>query len=228
MVNRAAERASGLSTAEEVTREESDKADEPIEPQLPEERERSFKTPGFHRMRFNWSGDEARVVKAARDAVDGRVLHNFIDAYQVMHTIYDLVRTAVVDETTSEIKTDKWGFTVWKQTPSGSYEEDWSRITTQERENLLFAITTRLFEWEQRAADAWGEAMFSKAIWEEAFAIGFDKPMSGTVDDRTNYARRDAREERYFAIFLTLYSKKAESVVRTMTLLGQRLRDTLE
>ena len=69
--------------------------------------------------------------------------------------------------------------------------------------------------------------MFAKAQWEERFSIAFDAPMSGTVDDRRAAGNIDAREERYFAIFLSLYSRKADSIVRSMELLSQRLRDSM-
>jgi hypothetical protein len=84
-----------------------------------------------------------------------------------------------------------------------------------------------MFGWEQRAADAWGEAMFAKAQWEERFAIDYDAPFTGTIEDRTAKGNIGAREERYFAIFLSLYSRKADAVVRSLALLGQRLKDSM-
>lgn len=220
-------RASGESAAVEESKEEVEKLPEPIEVELPEEREKTFRTPGFARMRLDWSSDDRKVIQHAQGVVEGRIIANFIDAYQVMHEIYDLVRTPEVDPETGEIKTDQWGFRVWKRTESGSYEEDWSKLTLREKERFLFTITTRLFDWEQRAADAWGEAMFAKAQFEERFAIAFDAPMHGTVDDRRAKGNIDAREERYFAIFLTLYSKKSEAVVRTVALIAQRIKDSM-
>lgn len=222
-------RASGQTAANEEAKAEVESLTEPPETEvLPEERGRSFRTPGFSRMRTDWNRDDRMVIRRAQESVEGRILANFEDAYQVMYEVYDLVRTPQVNEETGEILKDKWGFTLWKKNVSGSYEEDWTRLTNKERTNLLFTLTTRLFEWEQRAADAWGEAMFAKAQFEERFAIGFDEPMAGTVDDRRAHANIEAREERYFAIFLTLYSRKADALVRTMGLLGQRLKDSMQ
>lgn len=220
-------RASGEKTADEVAKEESEELDEPINPELPEEREKQFRTPGFARMRVDWRSDDWLIIERAKTAVDGRIIDNFRDAYQIMYEVYDLVRTPQVDPETGEILTDEFGFTLWQQTPSGSYEEDWSNLTHKQKENFLFAITTRLFEWEQRAADAWGEAMFAKAIWEERFAIDFDAPMHGTVDDRKAKGNLGARDEKYFAIFLTLYSRKADAIVKSLDRLGQRIKDSM-
>lgn len=220
-------RASGQTAASEEAVEEGEKALEPMTQELPEERAKKFRHPGFSRLRTHWTDEDGPIIQRARAAVDGRILENFSDAYQVMHEVYEAVRTPEVDEN-GEVRTDQWGFTVWRQTVSGSYEEDWSRLGHRQREDLLFTITTRLFDWSQRAADAWGEAMFAKAVFEERFAIGFDAPMSGTVDDRRAAGNLDARDERYFAIFVTYYSRRADGIVKTLGLLGQRIKDTMQ
>lgn len=220
-------RASGQTPADEEAKKVAEKADEPIEEEvLPEEREKRFRTPGFSRMKVRWDDDDWVVVHQAQSAVDGRILHNFADAYEVMNEVYDIVRTPEVDDN-GEPKRDQYGFVVWKQTVGGGFEEDYTRLSVKQRENLMFTITTRLFSWEQRAADAWGEAMFAKARWEERFSIGYDAPFSGTIEDRTAKGNIESTEERYFAIFLTLYSRKADALMRTMNLLGQRLKDSM-
>lgn len=195
---------------------------------LHEDRTRENRTPGFSRMRTDWTGSDAIVVAQVTGIVDNRILMNFADAYSVMHELYEVVREPVTDAEGTILK-DAHGFTIWRRNGSGAYVEDYSRLTTKDRESLLFQITTRIFEWEQRAADAWGEAMFAKAQFEERFALTFASAPGTrpTVDDRTQHARSEAREERYFAIFQSLYSRKAEAIVRSMTLLSQRLKDTL-
>lgn len=203
--------------------------DTPAEVDLHEDRTREMRTPGFSRMRTDWLGQDAITVAQVTGIVDNRILANFADAYAVMHELYEVVREPYVDEETGVILKDTHGFTIWKRNHTGAYIEDYSRLTHKHRESLLFQITTRIFDWEQKAADAWGEAMFAKAQFEERFALTFaDAPGARpTVDDRTQYARASAREERYFAIFQSLYSRKAEAIVRSMTLLSQRLKDTI-
>lgn len=211
-----------------------DKAEEDFdvtaEVDLHEDRTHENRTPGFSRMRTEWQGQDAITVAQVTGIVDNRILVNFSDAYAVMHELYEVVREPVLaDEVQGVVLTDAHGFTVWKRNHTGAYIEDYSRLTHKHRENLLFQITTRIFEWEQKAADAWGEAMFAKAQFEERFSLTFaDAPGSRpTVDDRTQHARSSAREERYFAIFQSLYSRKADAIVRSMTLLSQRLKDTI-
>jgi hypothetical protein len=224
-------RASGSTQTSEVVEQEAKRIEEEgatTEPLVDVSPRSIFRTPGFHRMKVAWTGDDATTVARVQQSVDDRVQVRFRDAYQLMHDILMVVREPVVDPGTGEIIKDRFGFPEWERTVSGGWVEDWSRLNRKEKENFLFAITTRMWAWELAAADAWGEAMFAKAQWEERFAIAYNAPMSGTIDDRTAHARIDAAEERYFGIMLTLYSRKAEGILRTMTLLAQRLKDTLD
>lgn len=219
-------RASGQTPAAEETAKVAKANDEPIEARKEDFDPTKFRTPGFARMRVDWRSDDRTVIQRATSAVDARILRNFADAYEVMGQVYDLVRTPEYDED-GTAKTDRFGMVIWARTPAGGFDEDFTRLTVKQKEDLMFKITTRIFAWEQAAADAWGEAMFAKAQWEERFSIGYDAPMTGTIDDRTAKGRLEALEERYFAIFLTLYSRKADAIVRSLELLGQRLKDSM-
>jgi hypothetical protein len=218
---------SGLTAAEEAARDASVESDKPID--IPDEPSPRFRTPGFHRMRLNWNGPEAHLLYGAQQAVGERILETFRDAYDVMNSVYEVVRTPVIDPVTEEPERDSFGFVVWKQSVSGSYEEDFTKLTKRERDHFLLLITTRAFAWEQYAADAWAEAMFAKALWEERYAIDYSKVMASraTMGDREAMAAEGAADERYFAVFVSYYSRKADAIVRTMNNLAARLRDTL-
>ena len=222
----AQERASGKTAAEEEAAKAVEEGSEPID--LPSDDHDSttlFRTPGFHRLKLEWKGEDREVLNGVQRVVEDRLVQTFADAYAVMYELFDMVRTPATSPN-GEIIRDRLGFTVWKQTASGSWEEDWSRLGRKEREHFLFQITTRLFDWEQRAADAWGEAMFARGQWAERYGIEHDKLHSGTIKDREAVARKDAAEERYFAIFVTLFSRKADGIVKTMDRLVRMLRDS--
>lgn len=228
-----ARRASGATQTEEVTKAETEKNDaaevagEEVAGATESPRSK-FRAVGFSRMRFDWTGDEAVIVTRAMRSVEDRIQANFRDAFQLMFELFTIVREPVVNPETGEKVVDRFGWPEWKRTVTGDFVEDWSALGRKQREDFIFTITTRLFAWEQARADAWGEAMFAKAAWEEHFANSYVAPRTGTVDDRTNHARKEAIEDRYFGIFMTLYSKKADGIVTTMGLLGQRLKDTLD
>jgi hypothetical protein len=214
--------------AEAVVREASKDADSTALVDPHEDRTRELKTPGFQRMRTDWHGADAAQISGLRRIVDGRILHLFPDAFMLMNDIYQVVRDPIWDPATGETVKDANGFDVWARSDSGAFIEDYTRLGIRDRENFLFRITTGIFEWKQTAADLWGDAMFAKAQWEEAMSRGFTEPEGRlTVDDRTNRARVNSVDERYFSIFQSLLSRRADAVVSGMELLGQRLKDVI-
>lgn len=213
--------------AQVVIREESREADSTSEVKVHEDHTREMRTPGFSRMRTEWGGAEGAHVAALRAIVDGQMLRLFSDAYVIMNDLWDIVRQPC-HTAEGEVITDAHGFPIWARTESGAFIEDYSNLGIRQREDFLFRITTSIFEWKQTAADLWGDAMFAKAIWEENFAHGFVDPVGRlTVEDRTQRARVAATQDRYFAIFQSLMSRKADAIVSSMELIGQRLKDVI-
>jgi len=212
---------------EEVT----EGAEEPMTVDPHPDRTRRFTSMSFTRMRTNWTREEEGVIEQARIQAQDELMVSFADAYRILSNLYDVVREQDVDEGTGEVLLDEHGYPKWKRDHTGMPLEDWNLLTERDKENFLHQITTRLFFWEQRAADFWGEAMFAKAAWEERFALSFtDAPLveskRPTEADRTQFAQAESREQRYLAIYMSVRSKKAEALVRSMTLLSQRLKDT--
>lgn len=211
-----------------VLKEVSAEADRGTEVEMHDDRTRENRTPGFSRMRTEWHGPDKAQIDSIRAVVDGQIMRLFPDAFVLMYDLFSVVREADVDEK-GEVRLDIHGLPLWRRTPDGAFIEDYSRLGIREREDFLFRITTNIFEWKQTAADLWGDAMFAKAQWEEAFADGFvnARGTRPTVDDKTNQARMHSLDQRYFAIFQTLMSRKADAVVSGMELLGQRLKDVI-
>lgn len=217
-------------TEEQVIRDASAEADQSMEVDPHDDRTFEFARTGLSRMRTTWAPEDADAMAGIHAVVEREVLVHFAGAFQIMNEIYDIVREPSVDTTTGEIEKDQYGFTVWLRTETGAYLEDYSKLGHKEVEHFLFRITTRLFEWEQMAAQLWGDAMFAKALWEQSLAEGYqDARTNGarTVEDRTQAGRVASREERLFGIFRALISRRADAVVRSTTLLSQRLKDIL-
>jgi hypothetical protein len=224
-------RASGKTAAEEEAKRISEESDDDVTAAIEEESTEKplaqWRTPGFARMRIDWRGDDVAVIHKVQHDVDARVAALFVDAYQVLSDIYDIVREPEVGPDGVIRRDPITGFIIWKRTESGAYIEDWNQLTKVEAKDFMFRITTRQFDWRQRATNAWGEAMMAKAQWEERFAIAFDAPMRDTVQGREAKGRIDAADERYFAIFVTLFSKKCDAIVESMDKLAARMETFL-
>lgn len=195
------------------------------------DRTRLFSSLNFSRMRTSWNPGEQEVIDAAKVQSDRELTREFAEVYRILDKVYEIVRTPMRDPDTGQPITGRHGFIVWQTDHLGMVLEDWSRLTERDKDGLIHEITTHLVMWEQKAADFWAEAMFAKALWEENFAITFvETPLvenrRPTVEDRTQNAQVAAREQRYLAIYMSVRSKKAEALVRSMSLLSQRLKDT--
>lgn len=220
MVAAAATHANGRTVTEDVVREVAAEVDEPVKVELDSERRTGFRRTGFSRMQLDWKPDDAIMMKRIHQAVDRKIEEYFDDLLALWYDI--LARVRVQEESPGPD-----GLPVWERTITGAYVENWERLGSRERERYIYQITTSIMDWEKRASQAWAEAMFAKAQWEEAFATGFQSVKDGkaTVDARTAEGKVYSADERYFAIYLSYYSRVAEGHVRGMRDLAQRIKD---
>jgi hypothetical protein len=220
-------RASGQTAAAEVAHEQGAELDQQVAPELPDERKRKFATSGHSRMRVEWRPEQRAELNQMHHAVQRQLTENFSDAFALLVEIWTLVREPV--QVNGEVVRDRvTGMPEWRRTPSGGYIEDWGKLNVRERERFLYQLTTRLAIWEQRAAEAWYESMYAKVTWEMSFSDGFERlegATKDTVEARTARGKLAAREDHFFAILSTYYSRKAEALVRSMERIAQRLKD---
>lgn len=222
MVAQFNERAHGQTTAEAVTEELRKETDVVIGDT--EEDKTEFEplnlSRAFRRMRTDWDSPDRDIIDKVQFEVDKQINTRFEEAFRIMYEIYDTVRE-------SEEEPDADGLYPWKKGPDGGYIEDWTKMGARQRERFQYIIITRMFEWELTAAEIWGEAIFAKTQWEEAFATGFESQVDpkATIPQRQQRGTRVSAEYRYLAVFKAVYSKKADAVVRSMVVLSQRLKD---
>lgn len=207
-------------------------AERPLEPDIPPDRTRQFTHTSLSRMRTGWAGDDSARLAEVRATADDIIRAEFRVAFAVMERVYRYVRTPLVDEETGEVRAYSDGTPVWELDDLGAPVEHWGMLTDTDRRALRFTIGAWLFDWELKSVDAWAEAMYAKVQWEERFAQGFialpGMQVSGkpTIDDRTQWGHQHSAEERYFAVFRAVLSRKADVVVRSMSRLLRLLEDT--
>lgn len=214
-------RKSGKTTSEEITKEVAATFDQVAGDASMEgdpKRDR-LRRPYFQRLRTEWTSEQQIMLNRIHHKVEKQIEEVFHDAFEILFELWDVVRTRLTDE-------DEPG-ELWEKLPSGSYREDWGKLTHKQRERFLFLITTRLFTWEQLAAHLNFDALFAKAEWETSFATGYES-LTGTrptIEDRTARARLVSQEDYYFALMRTYFSRRADAVVRSMGAIAQRLKD---
>lgn len=174
---------------------------------------------GFSRMRSTWGTEDARKI-VELEALSDRIIRNrFAVAFGVMASIHAHVRSQKFNKATGEYLTYEDGTPQWEKDEFGVPVEDWGMLADKDRLRLLGTIHSHMFEWEIVKANMWAEAMYAKGEWEEIFSRGYTSlpghVVSGkpTIEDRTNHAQKNAAQERYFALFESALSRKADGIV---------------
>lgn len=218
-----------LDVPDDAVREEPLDGEEHGDP----DRTREMSHSSFSRMRTGWRGDDRDRILDLEAVADQVIRERFLVAFSVQERIRRLVRTQAVDTASGELLSYTDGTPVWVKDELGAPAEDWELLNDRERESLLMTISTHMFEWELAAAAIWSDAMMAKGIWQEVFARGFtampSQQVSGkpTVTDKEHWGHKNSAEERYFALFRSGISRRAEGLVRAMVMLERRLERSL-
>jgi hypothetical protein len=196
--------------------------EDPLAPDIHPDRTRQFRSVNFSRMRTSWTPDEKIKMMEINRLADQVIQERFLDAYDIMDRLFMVVREPEMIDGKPQL--DSLKRPVYKRNEAGFFIEDWSRLMDRDREQFLNELMTHLFHWSQEAAQLWGDALFAKGLWEEAFATGF-KSASGrmTVDDKTQTGHLYGIEQRYFGIFQAVLSRRADALVRALERIERRL-----
>ena len=219
-------RKSGKTGAHEDAAEAAKDLPKDMSDDLVDDEVETMRTPKFMRLRTSWTREEGMLMRQVFSECDTIIANTFGDAMAILGEIMDQIREPLTVD--GEVQHDAAGKPIYRRNAYGGYVEDFTRLTQRQMSDYVGRITVRLFAWEQEAATLRGVALFSKAQFEERFAIAYDEPIGRvTVEGRQAIANSDAAEERYHAVFRTMVSHRADAVVRSMERLGQRLKDAI-
>lgn len=207
-------------------------AEEPMAADPHPDRTKENTRASFSRMRTDWAGDDARMIMELEVLSDRIIRRRFAVAFAVIERVRCHVRTQAADKRTGEYLVYEDGTPQWEKDEWGVPVEDWGMLSDRDRLSLLGTIHTYMLEWEMAKANMWAEAMYAKGQWEEIFSRGYtglpDHVVSGkpTIEDRTHHSQKNAAKERYFALFKSGLSRKADGIVRTMSGFQRMLENT--
>lgn len=206
-------------------------AEEPMTSDPHPDRTQEVTRAGFSRMRSGWAGDDARMVMELEALSDRIVRSRLAAAFAIIERIQRHVRVPATDRN-GEVLTYDDGTPQWEKDEWGIPVEQWELLPDTDRLRLIGLIHSHMLEFELVKANIWAEAMYAKAEWEEIFSRGYtalpDHVVSGkpTIEDRTHYSQKNAAQERYFALYQSALSRKADAVVRTLTGMQRFMENT--
>lgn len=183
---------------------------DPAAPELPAERERTLRAPGFAKMPVKWTGETAPIIANVNAFAQGQIARDFADLFAVVEEIEQAARRAGVTPGTGEIG-----------------RPDYAAIAESDKEHWVLELSVRLVGWEQQAARYWGEAMMAKVIRQEVFSTGYLSHTGRTIEDRTQAGWSASQQEYYHAVLCALLHKHAAAACAAAERLCQRLKDTI-
>lgn len=190
------------------------------------DRTRQFTHVNLSRMRTTWRNEDRIPVEEAHRLADQQINAAFGPAFRLLDELFLKVRIPLTDEQ-GQVRTDRNGRPLWECDEDGTPREDWTVLSDRDRSHFLHVITTHIVGWQQDAVKLWGDAMYAKGLWEQTFAEGYSAPQGRlTIDDRTQWGHRAAEQERYFAIFKAVLSRRADAVIYSMKQIAGLLEKT--
>lgn len=198
---------SAPSALSEAVAELDEALEGPDEPELPAERERTLRAPGFARMPVSWHGEHAAMMRTINVMAEEWIHMEFDDLFALREEIERAA--SPVDMATGE-----------KRPP------DYAAIPETRKQHWVLELSVKLVGWEQKAAALWGEAMMAKVIRQEVFTDAYLGAVKGrTVEDRTQAGQGASLQDYYFAVLCALRHKHAVAACSSAERICQRLKD---
>lgn len=97
--------------------------------------------------------------------------------------------------------------------PDGTIMQDWGRVETEDLEKFVLNGSSEVYFAQQKLENGYAEAVFAKFTYDDAYDRAYSSQLSGTIGDKTARAKRRTMDERWRALFKTLYHKRAKSEV---------------
>jgi len=155
------------------------------------------------RVSMEWDDDDRDAVEYIKSKVDEGIAREFGG---IRHLAESLRERAYIPNPPYLGE----GFQTY---PDGTPIQDWSRVPTKDLEDFVLAGSSEVYFAQSRIENDYAEAVFAKFTYDDAYDRSYSSQLSGTIGDKTARAKRRTMDERWLALFKTLYHKRAKSEV---------------
>lgn len=157
-------------------------------------------------LKIEMDESDREQIEIIKESIDEALRNQFPQVFAIENQLLAKVRTPL----------PAYDGPGWVMNRDGSYMEDWSRITLQDMEQFIQAATAEVFFSSQRVIDSYAEAVITKYTYDDAYDAVYSSTLTGTVGDKTAKAKRKTQDERWVALYKTLYYKKANELVNKL------------
>jgi hypothetical protein len=179
-----------------------------------------FQLHDFMRKDFRWNPrpTEQGVIEQIEGSVGRFIQEQFDYADKALEHFYRQVR---VVETTwvsgiEAPQTDENDNVVYRRDEFGDYEEDWTQLTGQDAEELIFRLQRVISTIGEQVTRLYMRAQFAYNVWDDEYWEAYRKPIDGTQNDRIAIARRETRDSRYFYMYQYWYWKSVHDKLQNV------------
>lgn len=162
-----------------------------------------YRLPSLPDIKFDFSPEDRQYVNGIKDALVKQIRWDFAQAFEAERKLDDKVR--------SRLPIPQGGGYVVNS--NGSYVEDWSQVTLDDMREFILAGSQFLFQAKQKAVDIYVDAAFSKYAYDDKFYESFNSIFSGTDKAKKSAAEIMAVQERWHALYRSIYNKMANECV---------------
>lgn len=152
------------------------------------------------KIRFSWRTEDKLIIEQLKAGANSAFLELYDQAFDQLDSFYDFVRTPMLDRN-GKPQRDIDGRIVWEKDSRGMVRQDWTRVTGQDIETILYNLQEVKLYVAPRLNELLLEAMMAKHVYDDQHAEAYSSVVDGTIGDRTAKANRVARTDKYAAFF---------------------------
>ena len=163
------------------------------------------------RLAIDWDEDDQAAVDFISGKVDELISREFGEVRRLTKELME--KTCVESPYGSG----------WALGPDGHILQDWGRLTYSDLEQFVMAGSVAVYTSQAKLEESYQQAVFAKFTYDDAYDKAYTSQLSGTIGDKTARAKRRTMDERWCALFKTLYQKRARSEIEKFETLVRRM-----
>jgi len=174
---------------------------ETVQPQVQDEQLVEVKTDV--RLSLDWDEDDKDAIEFIKGRVDMMIAKEFGGMRNLANSLREKAYVPYPPHMGP-------GFQTY---PDGTIMQDWGRVETADLEKFVLNGSSEVYFAQQKIENGYAEAVFAKFTYDDAYDRAYSSQLSGTIGDKTARAKRRTMDERWRALFKTLYHKRSKSEV---------------
>lgn len=123
---------------------------------------------------------------------------------------------------------DKFYDSVTVVQADGTKTRDWNELTGQDCEEALWSLNYELLKASDEVSKLYNLAQFAYNVWDDTYYEHYTKPIEGTQNDRTAFAKKKTKEERYYYMYVYWVYKRVKDRLDSIKQIKRDIEQSLQ